>query len=97
MSIQGPVGCWLLEGREGGFRAAGHALGSGSSCSPAITAPESIADRFVCRPARFAPLSLPVYLCSYALSPEKQQAVASETRRVWCSLAERLGMFALKV
>ncbi|KAL4431494.1 hypothetical protein ABPG75_006750 [Micractinium tetrahymenae] len=32
----------------------------------------------------------------YALSPEKQQAVASETRRVWCSLAERLGMFALK-
>lgn len=35
--------------------------------------------------------------CSYALSPEKQAAVASETRRVWCSLAERLGMFALKV
>ncbi|PRW20358.1 GTP diphosphokinase chloroplastic isoform X1 isoform A [Chlorella sorokiniana] len=32
----------------------------------------------------------------YALSPEKQAAVASETRRVWCSLAERLGMFALK-
>lgn len=33
----------------------------------------------------------------YALSPEKQRAVASETRTVWCSLAERLGMFALKV
>ncbi|PSC74447.1 Guanosine-3, 5 -bis(diphosphate) 3 -pyrophosphohydrolase [Micractinium conductrix] len=32
----------------------------------------------------------------YALSPEKAQAVASETRRVWCSLAERLGIFALK-
>eukprot|EP00887_Chlorella_sp_A99_P008297 scaffold12.g8297.t1 len=32
----------------------------------------------------------------YALSPEKQRAVASETRTVWCSLAERLGMFALK-
>jgi len=35
--------------------------------------------------------------CRYALSPEKQPGVASETRRVWCSLAERLGMFALKV
>lgn len=33
----------------------------------------------------------------YALGPEKQAAVAEETRRVWCSLAERLGMFALKV
>lgn len=32
----------------------------------------------------------------YALPPEKQRAVAEETRRVWCSLAERLGMFALK-
>jgi ppGpp synthetase/RelA/SpoT-type nucleotidyltranferase len=32
----------------------------------------------------------------YALGPEKQRAVASETRRVWCSLAERLGMFALR-
>lgn len=32
----------------------------------------------------------------YALAPEKQRAVAEETRRVWCSLAERLGMFALK-
>lgn len=38
-----------------------------------------------------------LFLCRYALSPEKQAAVASETRRVWCSLAERLGMFALKV
>jgi (p)ppGpp synthase/HD superfamily hydrolase len=33
----------------------------------------------------------------YALSPEKQAAVAAETRAVWCSLAERLGMFAIKV
>jgi ppGpp synthetase/RelA/SpoT-type nucleotidyltranferase len=32
----------------------------------------------------------------YALPPDKQRAVAEETRRVWCSLAERLGMFALK-
>lgn len=42
-------------------------------------------------------LCAPFCFCSYALSPEKQAAVASETRRVWCSLAERLGMFALKV
>lgn len=32
----------------------------------------------------------------YALPAVKQRAVADETRRVWCSLAERLGMFALK-
>jgi HD domain/Region found in RelA / SpoT proteins len=32
----------------------------------------------------------------YALAPNKQKAVAEETRRVWCSLSERLGMFALK-
>ena len=32
----------------------------------------------------------------YALPAEKQKAVAEETRRVWSSLAERLGMFALK-
>ena len=46
------------------------------------------------RTSAFPPSAL---LRSYALSPEKQRAVASETRRVWCSLAERLGMFALKV
>jgi hypothetical protein len=33
----------------------------------------------------------------YALTPVKAQAVALETQRVWCSLAERLGMFAIKV
>lgn len=33
----------------------------------------------------------------YALAPAKAQAVALETQRIWCSLAERLGMFALKV
>ena len=32
----------------------------------------------------------------YALGAEKRHAVADETRRVWCSLAERLGMFAVK-
>ncbi len=32
----------------------------------------------------------------WALPPDKAAAVAEETRRVWCSLAERLGMFALK-
>ncbi|KAK9818140.1 hypothetical protein WJX72_007743 [[Myrmecia] bisecta] len=32
----------------------------------------------------------------YALKPEKQRAVATETMQIWCSLAERLGMFALK-
>ena len=32
----------------------------------------------------------------YALAPDKQRAVAEETQRVWCSLAERLGMFAIK-
>ncbi|KAK9838138.1 hypothetical protein WJX81_003408 [Elliptochloris bilobata] len=32
----------------------------------------------------------------YALRPDRQRAVATETLQVWCSLAERLGMFALK-
>jgi hypothetical protein len=32
----------------------------------------------------------------YALKPDRQRAVATETMQVWCSLAERLGMFALK-
>ena len=32
----------------------------------------------------------------YALPPDKQQAVAQETRKVWCTLAERLGIFSLK-
>ncbi len=32
----------------------------------------------------------------YALGPDKQRAVAEETQKIWCSLAERLGMFALK-
>lgn len=32
----------------------------------------------------------------YALEPDKQRAVAEETQKIWCSLAERLGMFALK-
>ena len=33
----------------------------------------------------------------YALPPDRQRAVAVETLRIWCSLSERLGMFALKV
>jgi len=33
----------------------------------------------------------------FALRPDKQRAVAAETMTVWCSLAERLGMFSLKV
>ena len=33
----------------------------------------------------------------YALKPDRQRAVAVETMQVWCSLAERLGMFSLKV
>ena len=32
----------------------------------------------------------------WALKPGKARAVATETLRVWCSLAERLGIFALK-
>jgi len=32
----------------------------------------------------------------HALRPDKQRALATETLQVWCSLAERLGMFALK-
>jgi hypothetical protein len=32
----------------------------------------------------------------YALAPDKQMAVAGETQKIWCSLAERLGMFAIK-
>ena len=34
---------------------------------------------------------------AYALAPNKRRAVAEETLQIWCSLAERLGMFALKV
>ena len=34
---------------------------------------------------------------AYALAPNKRQAVATETLEVWCTLAERLGMFAIKV
>ncbi len=33
----------------------------------------------------------------WALKPGKARAVATETLSVWCSLAERLGIFALKV
>ena len=33
----------------------------------------------------------------FALKKDKQKAVATETQQVWCSLAERLGMMALKV
>ena len=33
----------------------------------------------------------------HALKPDKCAAVATETLEVWCSLAEQLGMFPLKV
>ena len=33
----------------------------------------------------------------HALAPDKRAAVAWETLEVWCSLAEQLGMFPLKV
>lgn len=33
----------------------------------------------------------------FALRPDRQRAVAIETMQVWCSLAERLGMYSLKV
>ena len=33
----------------------------------------------------------------HALKPDKRAAVAIETLEVWCSLAEQLGMFPLKV
>ena len=33
----------------------------------------------------------------YALKPNKARAVAAETRQLWCSLAERLGILPLKV
>jgi (p)ppGpp synthase/HD superfamily hydrolase len=33
----------------------------------------------------------------YALRPDRQRTVAAETMQVWCSLAERLGLFSLKV
>ncbi|EIE19205.1 hypothetical protein COCSUDRAFT_59689 [Coccomyxa subellipsoidea C-169] len=32
----------------------------------------------------------------FALRPDRQRAVALETMQVWCSLAERLGMYSLK-
>lgn len=33
----------------------------------------------------------------FALQPDKREAVAEETRDLFCTLAERLGLFALKV
>ena len=33
----------------------------------------------------------------YALPPKKRRAVATETQNIFCKLAERLGLFALKV
>lgn len=33
----------------------------------------------------------------FALMPEKRQSVARETEELFCTLAERLGLFALKV
>lgn len=33
----------------------------------------------------------------YALKPEKQRTVALETQKIFCTLAERLGLFSLKV
>ena len=33
----------------------------------------------------------------HALRPDRRIAVATETLQVWCGLAERLGMFPLKV
>lgn len=33
----------------------------------------------------------------FALQPDKREAVAAETRDLFCTLAERLGLFALKV
>lgn len=32
----------------------------------------------------------------YALRPDRQAAVATETRDMWCGIADRLGMVALK-
>lgn len=40
--------------------------------------------------------SILVHSFSYALSLPKAQAVAQETLAVWCSLASRLGVWALK-
>lgn len=36
------------------------------------------------------------FSCSYALPSAKAQAVAQETLVIWCSLASRLGLWALK-
>lgn len=33
----------------------------------------------------------------HVLKPDRRTAVATETLQVWCGLAERLGMFSLKV
>jgi len=37
-----------------------------------------------------------ISLCSHALPLQKAQAVAEETLIIWCSLASRLGLWALK-
>lgn len=37
-----------------------------------------------------------IFICSYALPMHKAQAVAEETLIIWCSLASRLGLWALK-
>lgn len=43
-----------------------------------------------------ASVTLSVVFCRYALPPSKAQAVAQETLAIWCSLASRLGLWALK-
>lgn len=37
-----------------------------------------------------------IHRCSYPLPSPKAQAVAQETLVIWCSLASRLGLWAMK-
>lgn len=52
---------------------------------------------FMPLPCPHPTLLSPLLPRSFALPPDKQRAVAQETRQVWCTLAERLGIVSLKV
>ena len=87
------AGTWLPQGQQAGAKA------------PLFSGEEVMDLRNMILAMVDEPLVLVVKLADrlhnmrtvFALKPDRQRAVAAETMQVWCSLAERLGMFSLKV
>lgn len=82
MSLSWPIGCTTC-GR--------YVSGSERASAPSLVRPHPPVPH-----SRVSFTAFPPDLQVYALAPDKQEAVATETRRIWCTLAERLGMFAIK-